>query len=203
MTCLCVTKNRRQWLPKAIACYQNQTYRPRELLILADGEDVRDLLPDDDPTILLIHIEDGRTIGEKRNFGCLRARGEIICHWDDDDYSHPERLADQVARLLDSGKAVTVYSSMRFTDGHAWWRYDGGPEGAAYHAPGTSLCYFKRWWQAHPFPLVQIGEDGAFMSEAWRHDELIADAGDWMHATIHRENTSPRQLSGKQWSRLA
>ena len=77
---------------------------------------MRDLLPDD-ASIRLVHIEQGRTIGEKRNFGAGRARGAVIAHWDDDDYSAPDRLEDQVGRLLQSGKAVTGYFAMRFTDG--------------------------------------------------------------------------------------
>src|SRR3954465_8432998 len=106
VTCLCLTRNRREWLPRAIACFQAQTYERRELLIVADGDDVRDLvagLPALPPGTL------GCTgarlgIGAKRNWGCQRATGELIAHWDDDDYSAPTRLADQVARLLESGK---------------------------------------------------------------------------------------------------
>ena len=171
---------------------------------MADGATVNDLLPPDDPSLRLLHIEEGRTIGEKRNFGSSQARGDIIASWDDDDHSAPERLQDQVSRLLQSGKAVTLYSSMRFTDGQSWWLYQGGPrDERIYHAPGTSLCYLKRWWQAHPFPSCQVGEDGDFMSEAYRWNELIAsDAGELMHASIHRGNTSPRPLSGKRWRRI-
>ena len=66
------------------------------MLILADGEDVRDLVPNDDDSIRLVHIEEGRTVGEKRNFGVSRACGEIITHFDDDDWSAPARLADQI-----------------------------------------------------------------------------------------------------------
>jgi glycosyltransferase involved in cell wall biosynthesis len=55
------------------------------MLILADGEDVKDLVPSDE-RIRLIHLAESRSIGEKRNFGCERSSGEIICHWDDDDW---------------------------------------------------------------------------------------------------------------------
>src|SRR5438876_599999 len=68
ITCLCLTRNRREWLPKAIDSYQAQSYQPRELLIIADGEDVRDLIPQQED-IRLIEIEEGRNIGDKRNFG--------------------------------------------------------------------------------------------------------------------------------------
>ena len=168
------------------------------MLILADGEDVQDLVPDDD-RIRLIIIEEGRTVGEKRNFGAGLSRGEVIIHWDDDDYSAPGRLADQLDRLVQSGKAVTGYSSMYFTDGARWWIY----EGIGNFAVGTSLCYRKDWWQDHPFPEKQVGEDTDFVSAAKRYDQLVsAPAGDLMVASVHASNTSPRQLTGVQWKLL-
>ena len=78
MTLLCLTKNRRRWLPQAIACFQRQTHKDAELLILADGEDVRDLLPADDSRVRLIHLERPLNVGDKRNFGCERAAGHVI-----------------------------------------------------------------------------------------------------------------------------
>lgn len=190
VTCLCLTRNRRPWLRKAIRYFQEQTYPTKELLIVADGEDVRDLVPEA-PNIRLIHIEENYLIGQKRNFGASRARGEIIAHWDDDDYSAPGRLADQVRRLLDSGKSVTGYSSMLFTDGSRWWRFRGAPS----HGMGTSLCFYKKWWVAHPFPMVQCGEDGFFVMAAFKAHEFISeDAGELMVASCHSQNTSQRQL---------
>ncbi len=198
VTCLCLTRNRRNWLPTAIRHYQAQTHPNRELLILADGDDVRDLIPNDE-SIRLVEIEEGCRVGEKRNFGCSLALGDIIAHWDDDDYSAPARIEDQARRLETSGKAVTGYNQMRFTDGKAWWSYDGTGNWAL----GTSLCYRKEWWRLHPFPAIHVGEDGQFVGVAQKHKQIVAvPAGDLMTATIHQSNTSPRQLSGSCWRRL-
>lgn len=198
MTCLCLTRNRREWLPKAIKCFQKQTYANRELLILADGDDVRDLVPDDD-RIRLVHLEGHPQVGDKRNIGCELARGDIVAHWDDDDYSAPGRLADQLQRLSESGKAVTGYYSMRFTDGGRWWMY----RGHQYYALGTSLLFRRDWWMKNRFPLLHIGEDNGFVNHAYSQGEFVsAEAGDLMHATIHPGNTSPRSCSGNQWREL-
>lgn len=199
VTALCITKNRRQWLPKAIACYQAQTYPNRELLIVADGADVRDLIPND-PSIRLLQIEEGIRIGEKRNFGCDRAAGEIIATWDDDDFSAPDRLADQVQRLEASGCAVTGYCPMLFTDGERWWQYVNGDK---LFALGTSLCFRRSWWASHPFKPIQVGEDGAFIEPAKKAKEItVVPANELMYATIHRNNTSPRSLDPSNWKRV-
>src|SRR5690348_4458021 len=100
VTCLCLTRNRREWLPQAIVCFQLQTYEHRELLIVADGDDVSDLVPQEDSRIRLVCSGSRLTIGAKRNYGCAHACGEIIAHWDDDDYSAQQRLTEQVALLL-------------------------------------------------------------------------------------------------------
>jgi len=198
VTCLCLTKNRRRWLPRAIACFLRQTHRDAELLILADGEDVRDLLPADDSRVRLIHLERQLNVGDKRNFGCERALGDVIAHWDDDDHSEPERLADQLRRLDESGKSVTGFRSMRFTDGIDWWKYNGTHN----YALGTSLVYRREWWRANRFKSVQIGEDNQFVRNADTRGEFVsADAGLLMHATIHPGNTSKRTL-GSSWTKL-
>lgn len=196
-TCLCLTRNRRAWLRRAIDCFLAQTHRDAELLIVADGEDVRDLAAAGE-RVRLVHVEPAENIGRKRNLGCTLARGGTICHWDDDDYSAPGRLADQLARLEASRKAVTGYHSMRFTDGEKWWQYLGTPD----YALGTSLCYRRAWWEAHPFPHLQTGEDNRFVKEASDHRQLsTADAGALMLATIHAGNSSPRIL-GSNWKLL-
>lgn len=198
VTCLCLTRNRRTWLPQAIQCFQNQTYPNRELLILADGESVRDLVPADDQRIRLLELEGSPGVGDKRNLGCTRALGEVIAHWDDDDFSADARLTDQIARLLASGKAVTGYHSMRFTDGTRWWKY----EGTHNYAVGTSLCYRKKAWEQIKFPAIQVGEDNQFIAEAFSRGWLVtADAGELMHATNHAGNTSPRMI-GDNWKLL-
>lgn len=167
---------------------------------MADGVSVRNLVPPNDPRIRLIEITGSLDIGQKRNFGCERAAGEIICHWDDDDYSAPGRIQDQISRLIESGNAVTGYRSMKFTDGTRWWLYRGVPQ----YALGTSLCYRRSWWEQYKFPAKQVGEDNHFVEIAAAAGQMISvDAGDLMYATIHGGNTSPRNLSGSSWTQIA
>ena len=200
MTCLCLTQNRRNWLPKAIECFLNQTYPNRELLIIADGESVRDLVPSD-PQIRLVEI-DPRNIGEKRNFGCSRARGSVIAHWDDDDHSEPERLSDQVARLVESGKAVTGYFAMRFHEvtSNRWWQYRSRPN-YGFGTVGASLMYLKSWWERNNFPAIQIQEDVEFSKRAELFGQLVTTDGNlFMFARDHGQNSHARDRNGSCWS---
>lgn len=169
------------------------------MLIVASGQDVRSLIPANDRSIRLVHLNGNPEIGAARNIGCARALGSVICHWDDDDHSEPHRLRDQVDRLIASGKSVTAYGTLRFTDGRRWWQYNGFGK----HAPGSSLLYRRDWWRDHPFPAKHVGEDTAFITAARSRNEIVfADGGDLMYATVHQGNTSPRQLRGKAWKEL-
>jgi hypothetical protein len=88
---------------------------------------------------------------------------------------------------------------MRFTDGERWWQY----RGTTNYALGTSLCYRRDWWRARRFRSLQVGEDNQFVSEADAFGQLItADAGQFMHATVHPGNTSPRKM-GSAWALIA
>lgn len=192
-----ITRNRRQWIPKAIKCFQLRTYSNAELLIVADGDDVRDLIPESD-RIRLIHLAEKRNIGEKRNFGCSRAAGSVICHWDDDDYSAPGRVAHQVEMLNESGLQVAGFHTMKFTDGENWWRY----KGARNYSLGTALCYRRAWWEQNPFRPMPVGEDNEMVYAAQRAQQIVSeDAGELMYATVHPGNTSPRMIT-ESWEKL-
>src|SRR5882757_9467953 len=98
VTVLCLTRNRRSWIPHAIRCFQTQTYQAKRMLIVGDGEEVEDLIPFDDLRISYCKLGDQErpeTVGEKRNLGCSLIHSDIIAVQDDDDYYSPERIADQ------------------------------------------------------------------------------------------------------------
>lgn len=101
VSCLMVTKDRPALARHAVACFQRQTYPNRELIIVDDGASdtldawVRDLA---DPQIRHLRLPaDDRPLGELRNAAVAAATGEYVAGWDDDDLSHPNRLALQVA----------------------------------------------------------------------------------------------------------
>src|SRR5258708_38752741 len=88
-SCIMPTAHRRRFVPGAIARFLAQDWPARELIILDDGDDaVGDLAPEH-PAIRYIRAPRHTSLGAKRNAACAAARGDIILHWDDDDWYAP------------------------------------------------------------------------------------------------------------------
>jgi len=116
VTCMMPTANRRAHVTRSIQLFLRQDYPNRELLVLDDGEDrVDDLMPDDH-RIRYVGLEQRSVLGEKRNLGCELARGEIVVHWDDDDWQAPNRLSYQVAALRRHGAGMCGLNRVLFFD---------------------------------------------------------------------------------------
>jgi hypothetical protein len=137
VSCIMPTADRRAFVPHAIRYFQRQDYAKRELIILDDGSDpVGDLITDD-PRIRYLRMHERRTIGAKHNLGCELARGDIIVHWDDDDWFAEWRLSYQVSELLKhptmtlSGLSRVLFYSPTIAPGSTFIRPPSAPGSAA------------------------------------------------------------------------
>ena len=200
VTCLCITRGRPERVALASRCFSLQSHCSCEFLVIADTYlDVPVLL--DVPSVVITGNRPypAFNVGQKRNYGCEWARGEYVAVFDDDDYSAPGRICQQVAELERTGAAVTGYSSMKFTDGVGWWNFNCAPG----FVIGLSLCFRRDWWAKHPFPALQVGEDAAFCYKAYEAGKLAAvpDLG-LMYASIHPGNTSKRDVTRPPWEPL-
>jgi glycosyltransferase involved in cell wall biosynthesis len=212
VSCICPTmESRRDFLPRAIQCFLDQDYPYTELIIVADS--ILDAAIVARPRVRALWAN-RLSLGEKRNVGCLSALGQVICHFDDDDFSRRDRISHQVDALESSGKAVIGYYSLVFQEtrkvrvlteagwrpGAEWWRFTSRDR----HACGTSLCFRREWWRDHPFEDIAGGEDDRFYSEALAAGEALAvDGGDRMFATNHGGGVSGRLIGGAEWEELA
>ena len=191
VSCLMPTLNRRRLIPMALQCFLAQDWPEKELIVIDDGDDhVGDMFAD----IADINYSwwaPRRTIGAKLNEGCKRAKGDILVRWDDDDWSAPGRISDQVARLLHSGKSVTGYHSLLFWD--AARSHGSKYSGSTNYALGTSLCFQRKYWKSNPFRECSTGEDNAFIRPAQAGKAIASvDAAQMMVARIHAHSVSKR-----------
>lgn len=231
-----LTRDRPEMARRAVECFRAQTYPAKRLYVFDSGEtpDI-DCLPQNftDYSIAYHRSASGgrraaatriSTIGELRNLanGWCAADGnsDILVHWDDDDWSHPTRIAEQVALLQASGADCVGYREMLFWRDvqrpsrlappanirQAWLYYNPLPS----YALGTSLCYWRKAWEQRPFEATSLGEDARFVAglkcvgvssvSAWEYHAaqptsmpLVTQAnsfGPRMIARIHGGNTA-------------
>src|SRR3712207_6562734 len=103
VSCIMPTADRRAFVARAVEYFLRQDYAARELIDVDDGRDaVGDLVPADE-RVRYVRLDKKLTVGAKRNLACEAARGEVVAHWDDDDWHAPRRLSYQVGELLRAG----------------------------------------------------------------------------------------------------
>jgi glycosyltransferase involved in cell wall biosynthesis len=187
-------------VPDAIARFLAQDYPARELVILDDGEEpVEDLAPAH-PCVRYIRTPRQRSLGIKRNAACEAARGEIILHWDDDDWYAPHRIRTQVDALLASGADVCGVDRVLFFDPSrpAAWEYVY-PRGGTPWVAGATLCYRRSYWRARPFADITIGEDNLFTAAARPGQLHVLPDNRFFVALVHAANTSRKQVNDPRW----
>jgi glycosyltransferase involved in cell wall biosynthesis len=202
VTCIMPTYNRRRFVPRAVEYFLRQNYQSSELLVVDDGTDrVRDLLPAS-PRVRYVALPSRLTLGAKRNLACEEARGEIILHWDDDDWHAPNRVRYQVDALLAQGADVCGINRILFYDcrSRAAWVYTYPPT-ERFWLYGNSLCYRRAFWARNRFADVNVGEDTLFV---WQSSDarMVALPDPTFHVSvIHGFNVSAIWPSGSCWHR--
>jgi glycosyltransferase involved in cell wall biosynthesis len=201
ISCIMPTRGRRQLAEASLQCFLNQDYPERELLILDDHDD-RSFPDGVQHDLVRYHVADRRmNIPQKRNELCRMATGDVIAHWDSDDWNHPGRLAHQSALIHASGKSVVAYRQVLFhgTESNRVWKYIGDQSGAV----GTSLMYRRAWWGTYPFPPGRnIGEDSHLANHAFDAGQLHnVDGEGYIVARIHDGNTAKKDPSEQHYHR--
>ena len=190
-------------MPRAIDYFLRQDYTPAELIIVDDGEHgVEGILPFDQ-RIRYVRLGQRQSVGAKRNIACQLARGELIAHWDDDDWYSPHRLTLQVDTLLGGdeeevevcGLSRVLYHDL--LDGRGWL-YVYPARQSAWLGGGT-LLYRRAAWRHHPFAEIDVGEDAYFVSacDPRRVRSLVDNR--WYVGSIHDRNVSPKLTAGPEW----
>ena len=202
VSCIMPTAGRRSFVPHAIRYFLNQDYSNKELVIVDDGRNrIADLVPDD-PQVRYFPLDGQRSLGTKRNICVEHSQGDLILHWDDDDWSAPSRIRCQVEALLGAGAEICGLRQMLFYEVRSGkvWLYSYPPRRKNWLA-GGSLLYTRAFWRRSPFPNVQVASDTRFvMSQRLDRAVVLPDYRIYV-ALIHPGNTSPKHLKSSCWSR--
>jgi hypothetical protein len=161
-----LTRDRPEMARSAVERFRSQTYPHRKLLIWENGTPrllrkemaLREYLCVDEPLVI------GQLRNRANEYACSGEgfpRPDILIHWDDDDWSHPSRIADQVEFLQASQVDCVGYRKMLFwrqEERQAWLYNNPDPR----YCLGTSLCYWRGAWERRPFEATSQGEDALF-----------------------------------------
>ncbi|WP_442587832.1 glycosyltransferase family 2 protein [Pedobacter sp. AW31-3R] len=195
VSCIMPTANRQKYIPYALNHFLKQDYANVELVIIDDGEtSILPLLPDDS-RINYFYTKPLGSIGMKRNYACEKAKGEIIAHWDDDEWYATDWISKQVHHLLTSGADICGIEFVHYfspvTDtfliGSALNR--NNPSKGRQWLNGPTIAYWKSFWKDHPFQDIHKGEDDEFVNQpaakTFAHDYI-----DGFVKILHPENTT-------------
>lgn len=203
VSCIMPTKDRRAFVAQAIHYYLRQSYENRELIIIDDGIDSIDDLVPPSRNVFCTLLSGTKSISDKRNLACEQARGKYIVHWDDDDWQHPRRIAEQVEALEQTradvcGLDSEIYLDVRTREVRRYTLEDVQPH--SNYVPGNSLAYTRAFWDRKRFGVPgNIGEDSRFVMEppvarVVKHVRLPLVVG-----IVHDDNVSPKRFTSKVW----
>ncbi len=197
VTAIMVTKGRAALAQRAVRNFQKQVYPRCELLILDDDEDSalqNWVQAQGDDRIRHIRLPAAkRSLGALRNIGVEMAPGDYVVQWDDDDISHPHRLAVEV------GLVVLHQADACFLQREMLW------------APGQRRLAIscRRLWEGSflarkatlpPYPDMGKGEDSPVADAIARGQRaVLVDAPHLYTYVFHDRNTHEAAHFHQHW----
>lgn len=204
------TTDRYGMAKQAVAAWNAQNYPgPRQLLVINDHPTERLLTAAEmQGHIFEVRVRDGgNTLGHLRNIGTKLAQGDYVVQWDDDDYSHPERLTYQVTNTPEDGASIfryeincDVHTGEGFVNCGKQIRCKGFPGTMLY--PRDTPCRF---------PDKGKAEDTEFVLDLADYSDLVVldnppemyvrfyhGANTWHRAHVMTRKLGSRDLSPKQ-----
>ena len=173
------TLNREPTVAVLMQWIQNQTHADWEWWLLHDGEApyskaFRDAAAAD-PRIRYVYSPQRQSIGAKTNAMLERATGEIIMHFDDDDYYGPSYVATMVAALADCD----------FVKLSGWYLYKPAEDFFAY--------WYQSWLAPYHFRVAPNAPVGLFSTHMF--DEQTNDESKWGYGFTYAYRTRVREVA--------
>jgi len=201
VSCIMPTAGRELFVPLAVKYFLRQNYANKELVVVDNGKEPIEALLAHVPNLRYERISGPRmNTGAIRNYACSLCRGEVIMHWDDDDWYADNWISSQVATLISTGAVIAGLSNIYFYEplrGQSW-KYIYPANEKAWVA-GASMAYYRDFWRTHPFKDMRVGEDNFFV---WESGCKVAASSytEGLVALVHPGNTSPKHTGNVRWN---
>jgi O-antigen biosynthesis protein len=203
VSCIMPTADRGSFVTRAVTYFLRQDYPSAELIVLDDGNDPVGHLMPTDPRIRYERLSQRMILGAKRNAACEMARGDLILHWDDDDWMAPDRISRQASVFTNAAAEVSGLSELFFYAPftRAAWRYRYRPMGRAW-VSGNTMCYRRKIWKKSPFAAVAEGEDTRFVWALQPRQVCALSDPSFFIGMVHPSNTAPKRRRDPAWAMI-
>jgi glycosyltransferase involved in cell wall biosynthesis len=200
-----ITRDRPVLAARAISCFADQRYPVRELVVVCQGtadyrRHLTSLVRENAVAeVRIVGAAPELSLGALRNLSLDAADGELVCVWDDDDCSHPDRLRTQVTELVGNRSHTSFLGDhlQLFEEDRAlyWIDWDLGSPKAVYPLlPSTMLMTHDRQFRyPESGPRAHFGEDWSLLTDLHRQVPVsyVRDQGHLYLYNYHGHNTFP------------
>lgn len=191
-------------MQRLYSAFEAQTWDNKELVVLDDSPEPSLFMQAlTDPRVVYVHEPNRMSIGEKRNRLAEMASGEVLAHFDDDDYYAP-RYLERMSQHMESCEMVKLSGWFAWSTTHRAFFYWDTAAAARVHfmvesgkpiqafdlsqktepekvqwvqknliGYGFSYVYTKDLWRESPFPVSHHGEDRLFLQELLRKNREV------------------------------
>lgn len=197
---LCITKDRRIFMPILKYSYMVQSYPEdkMEIVIVDDGDDsIEDTLIGV-PNVKYVRCDPGMTISQKRNLAVENAMYDVLVTMDDDDVYPNNSVLHRVAMLLKEpskqcGFCTTIpcYDITKFS---SFMNVPPMTLAMSERVSEATLIFTKKFWEEGKFDdMVHVGEGNAFIRGREQMCRELSPQ-DVIVSLVHPKNTSSRRL---------
>jgi len=172
------TRDRPEWLRRAVESVLGQTYPHVETIIVNDaGSDVGDLVQVLRSRGDITYVQLARCLERSaaRNAGIRLARGSYIAYLDDDDWLHPHHIQTLVEAMISGDRAVA------YSDAH---RVLEEPQGTTYVTRGMDVPYSvpfdrEQLRRGNYIPILCLMHRRDCLDRVGFFDETLSTHEDW------------------------
>jgi glycosyltransferase involved in cell wall biosynthesis len=196
---VCVTRNRRLFMPVLKYSYMIQSYPEDklELVVVDDGDDpIEDTLIGV-PNVKYVRVDTQLSIGEKRNIGVQNAMYDVIAFMDDDDVYPNNSILHRAAMLMKEPKKecgfCTTIPCYDITKYSSFMNVPPITLEMSERVSEATLIFTRKFWEERKFDHIQIAEGNTFI-RGREHMCRELSPQDVIVSLVHPKNTSSRKI---------